>query len=145
MAEPHGVANPRRRNMQANRRRDTTPELLIRRLLHADGLRYRCDLRLSAAGRSVRPDIVFTRSRVAVFVDGCFWHQCPEHGSRPSTNREYWNPKFDRNADRDRSNTEALEADGWEVIRAWEHEIPADVAGRVGKLVRARGLAPGRR
>ncbi|PPH29838.1 very short patch repair endonuclease [Rathayibacter sp. AY1F9] len=102
--------NPRRRNMQANRRKDTKPELAVRALLHAAGLRYRCDLRLKTGERAVRPDIVFTRRKVAVFVDGCFWHSCPEHGAAPRKNTNYWNPKLARNRGRDAENTAALES-----------------------------------
>lgn len=118
-AEP----NPRRRNMQANRRRDTSPELALRRVLHREGLRYRCDFRIDLPGAvRARPDVVFTRLKVAVFVDGCFWHGCPVHGGRPSTNAEYWSAKLARNLDRDRLQTSALQDAGWTVIRIWEHE-----------------------
>lgn len=128
----------RRRNMQAIRRRDTKPELAVRSILHAGGLRYRCDLRVKVGARAVRPDIVFTRRRVAVLIDGCFWHACPEHGSAPRNNTEYWNPKLRRNQERDRENTEALEAAGWLVVRAWEHTPPSEIAARVRSAVRAR-------
>src|SRR5688500_71920 len=93
--------SPRRRNMQANRRRDTGPELALRSLLHARGLRYRCDYRLKFDGGAVRPDIVFTRVKVAVFVDGCFWHSCPVHGHSPRQNTQYWAPKLASNRARD--------------------------------------------
>lgn len=115
--------NPRRRNMQANRRRDTTPELALRRLLHKEGLRYRCDLRIDLPGAMrARPDVVFTRRKVAVFVDGCFWHGCPVHGRTPTTNVDYWSVKLARNLARDRLQTRALQDAGWTVIRIWEHE-----------------------
>lgn len=114
--------NPRRHNMRANRRRDTMPERALRSALHAAGLRYRCDLRLDlSSGRRVRPDIVFTRAKVAVFVDGCFWHCCPEHGHQPRTNTTYWQPKLARNRWRDQEDVEALEQAGWLVLRVWEH------------------------
>ncbi|REJ05126.1 very short patch repair endonuclease [Microbacterium bovistercoris] len=111
----------RRRNMQANRRRDTGPELALRSALHAAGYRYRCDFRIDLPGGRVRPDIVFTRRKLAVFVDGCFWHSCPLHGSQPRVNQSYWSPKLARNAERDRTNTRLLEESGWTVIRIWEH------------------------
>ncbi len=115
--------NPRRRNMQANRRRDTTPELALRRLLHKEGLRYRCDLRIDLPGAMrARPDVVFTRRKVAVFVDGCFWHGCPVHGRTPTTNVDYWSVELARNLDRDRLQTRALQDAGWTVIRIWGHE-----------------------
>jgi DNA mismatch endonuclease (patch repair protein) len=119
---PAPLNEGRSRNMQANRRRDTGPELALRSALHSAGYRYRCDLRLDVDGVRVRPDIVFTKRKVAVFVDGCFWHSCPEHGRRPTTNEYYWSPKLQRNVERDLRNTAALEHAGWTVIRLWEHE-----------------------
>ena len=119
-AEP----NDRRRNMQANRRRDTTPERALRSLLFAEGFRYRCDFRVDLDGVRARPDIVFTRVKVAVFLDGCFWHGCPEHFSEPRRNADYWGPKLARNRARDRTQTVALEAAGWRVVRVWEHVDP---------------------
>ena len=112
--------------MQANRGRDTGPELDLRRLLHAAGLRYRVTY-APLPGVRCRPDIVFTRAKVAVFVDGCFWHGCPEHGTRPRANREYWDDKIARNRARDRRNNAAFEAAGWRVMRFWEH-VPANEA-----------------
>lgn len=119
----------RRRNMQANRRRDTKPELTLRSALHRAGFRYRCDFRVDLPAGRVRPDIVFTRRRVAIFVDGCFWHSCPDHGSRPKTNESYWSPKLAKNVERDLRNTSLLEAAGWRVVRIWEH-VNADAALR---------------
>lgn len=113
--------------MQAIRRKDTKPEVLLRRALHRLGYRYRKDFRLEAAGVYVRPDIVFTRSRVTVFVDGCFWHVCPEHGRQPTRNDWYWTPKLRRNVERDQLATDALTSAGWRVVRVWEHE-PLDEA-----------------
>ena len=115
-------ANPRRRNMQANRRRDTSPEVALRSALHRGGLRYRCDYLLRIDTHRVRPDIVFTKRRVAVFVDGCFWHCCPDHGRLPQVNSGYWTPKLQRNQDRDARNNQALRDAGWKVVRIWEHE-----------------------
>lgn len=122
--------------MRANRRADTKPELALRRALHGLGFRYRKDYRLDLAGGiRVRPDIVFTARKVAVFVDGCFWHCCPEHGSQPAANVWYWEPKLRRNVDRDRAADAALGAAGWTVIRFWEHEsIEAAVATVVGVI-----------
>lgn len=128
----------RRRNMQAIRHRDTRPELAVRSILYAAGLRYRCDLRIKVSERAVRPDIVFTRRKVAVFIDGCFWHSCPAHGTRPKHNVEYWSPKLQRNFERDVVNTSVLQKAGWKVIRAWAHEEPIAIADRVRTAVLAR-------
>lgn len=121
--------------MRSNRRRDTAPELRVRRLLHAAGLRYRVDY--PPLGGRRRADIVFTRRRVAVFIDGCFWHGCPEHATLPTTNSDYWLPKLHRNIERDRA-TDALLCDaGWMVLRYWEHEAPAEVAQAIADAVQA--------
>ena len=114
--------------MRANRRTDTKPELALRHALHRLGYRYRKDYRLDLdSGRRVRPDIAFTARKVAVFVDGCFWHACPEHGSKPRANEWYWSPKLIKNVERDRVNDAALILAGWTVIRLWEH-VPLDEA-----------------
>jgi DNA mismatch endonuclease (patch repair protein) len=124
--------------MRANCRRDTRPERRLRSALHARGMRFRVDHRIAAGSVSVRPDVVFTRARLAVFVDGCFWHACPEHGNEPQRNQSYWGPKLQRNVRRDRRVTAALEQDGWLVVRAWEHEEPAEVADRVQRALEPR-------
>lgn len=125
--------------MKGNRRTDTKPELAVRSALHRRGRRFRKDfgVRLST-GRLVKPDVVFTRQRVAVFVDGCFWHCCPEHGHAPGRNQAYWGPKLQRNVDRDLRNDEEMAADGWVVVRAWEHESAAVTADRVEQALDAR-------
>ena len=121
--------------MRANRRTDTKPELALRHALHRLGYRYRKDYRLDLdGGRRVRPDIAFTARKVAVFVDGCFWHACPEHGSKPRANEWYWGPKLIKNVERDRVNDAALILAGWTVVRLWEH-VPIDEA--VGIVVTA--------
>jgi DNA mismatch endonuclease, patch repair protein len=123
--------------MQGNRRTGTGPEMAVRTMIHAAGLRYRVDAPvLLPSGKKVRPDLVFRSPRVCVFVDGCFWHRCPEHCRVPTANRDYWEAKLLRNRERDRRTTETLEADGWTVIRAWEHEDPVAVAARVVEAVR---------
>lgn len=114
--------------MVANRRRDTQPELRVRRLLHAAGLRYRIDVRPDPAVRG-RADIVFNRRRIVVFIDGCFWHGCPVHAVQPKSNTTYWAPKLARNRERDLEVTAALLSRGWTVLRFWEHE-PADSIAR---------------
>jgi DNA mismatch endonuclease, patch repair protein len=132
--------------MRANRRTDTKPEMALRRALHKLGYRYRKDYRLVLdGGRRVRPDIAFTARRVAVFVDGCFWHACPRHGRRPAVNDWYWTPKLARNVERDRAADEALAAAGWQVVRVWEHEsleqAMAAVIAAVGARVRTAPAA----
>lgn len=120
--------------MLANRSRDTGPELAIRRLLHARGFRYRANARPLPDLRRTA-DLVFRPAKVAVFVDGCFWHRCPEHGGTPKSNTDYWVRKLERNADRDRDTDARLGSAGWLVIRIWEHEDPAAAAERVARRV----------
>ena len=128
-------------NMKANRRTDTKPELALRAALHAMGYRYRKDFRLDLPLRRVRPDVAFTRRKVAVFVDGCFWHACPEHGSKPKSNEWYWSPKLARNVERDRAADEALVQAGWTVVRLWEHTpLPDAVALVVGAVGEPKSL-----
>ncbi len=115
--------------MAAIKRSETKPEVALRAALHRMGYRFRKDYAVRLAGKIIRPDIAFTRHRVAVFVDGCFWHACPEHGRTPRVNGAYWEPKLGRNAERDREQTEALTAAGWSVLRIWEH-VPVDEAAR---------------
>ncbi|MFJ9887666.1 very short patch repair endonuclease [Streptomyces sp. NPDC091287] len=127
----------RRRNMQAIRSRDTKPERLIRRLVHANGLRYRVaarplpDLRRTA-------DLVFRPAKVAVFIDGCYWHGCPEHYVSPKTNPGYWSEKVARNVARDRDTDERLSAAGWLVLRFWEHQSSDACALSIISAVRER-------
>lgn len=123
--------------MKANRRNDTKPEVRVRSILHRRGLRFRKDLPIKAGTRTTRPDIVFTRQRVAVYIHGCFWHLCPVHGTLPKSNRDYWVPKLEGNVERDYANERALKDAGWTVLQAWEHEPPEAVADRVqDELVR---------
>ncbi len=123
--------------MRANRGRDTGPEMAVRRALHARGLRYRVDHPLPFDRRR-RADIAFTRAKVAVFVDGCFWHGCPDHGSTPRTNSAFWSAKIGRNRSRDADTTERLESLGWSVLRFWEHEEPSRSAEVVALTVARR-------
>ena len=120
--------------MLGNTRRDTKPELAVRRMLHARGLRYRVDL-APLKGCRRRADVVFTRRRIAIFIDGCFWHGCPLHYRVPGTNAGYWQPKIARNVERDAETTLALVGAGWTVLRYWEHmpaaEIVDDIVGVV--------------
>jgi DNA mismatch endonuclease (patch repair protein) len=121
--------------MQANRGRDTKPELAVRRILHARGLRYRVGVR-PLPGLNRTADIVFPGRRVCVFVDGCFWHGCEQHYAPPKTNRDFWEKKAASNKARDADTDERLRAAGWTIVRAWEHEPPEEIADRVCALVR---------
>ncbi|WP_405986044.1 very short patch repair endonuclease [Streptomyces sp. NBC_00872] len=127
----------RRRNMQAIRSRDTKPEQTLRRLIHAQGLRYRvCARPLPELRRTA--DLVFRPALVAVFVDGCYWHGCPEHYVSPKTNSAYWSEKVLRNVNRDRDTDQKLAAAGWLALRFWEHESPTDCAEKVAATVLSR-------
>lgn len=130
--------------MQATRQRDTQAEMAIRRLLHGWGLRYRVD-RSPLPGFRRRADIVFPRERVAVFVDGCFWHRCPTHGTQPKANSKWWRDKLRTNVVRDRDTDNRLKKAGWQVLRIWEHERPEEAAEKVRRAVlkRRRLESPG--
>ena len=111
---------------------DTTPELLLRQRLWSDGLRYRLKYKVPAG----RPDLVFPGARVVVFMDGCFWHGCPDHYVRPSSRSTFWAQKLAENVERDQRQTRELEAAGWRVIRIWEHEDATAGADRIEAAVR---------
>ena len=112
---------------------DTKPELALRRELHSRGLRFRLHAPLPG-----RPDIALTRARIAIFVDGCFWHVCPEHFTAPKNNRDWWKAKLDANVARDRRSDASLEALGWAVVHVWEHEVISVAAGRIELMWRSR-------
>lgn len=124
-----------RRSMQGNRGRDTKPELAIRREVHRRGLRYFVD-RAPLQGFRRRADLVFPRVRVAVFVDGCFWHGCPKHHTVAKTNAAFWAEKVRLNRSRDLETTETLMRSGWMVLRIWEHEDVMGAADRIEAAVR---------
>lgn len=126
------VLSPSQRSncMSRIRSRDTKPEISLRRALWGKGLRYRLKNRLPG-----RPDIVFTNRRIAIFVDGCFWHQCPIHGRIPESNRDFWENKLRDNTRRDADVTQYLKSQGWEVIRIWEHEISDDLGNIVNRIL----------
>ena len=123
--------------MQVTRRRDTAAEIAIRRALHAGGLRFRVD-RPVLPGMRRRADIVFVTAKVAVFVDGCFWHCCPIHRTHPRANAKWWAAKLEANRRRDGDTNRQLRKAGWMVTRVWEHEAPEDAAARIIKLVLQR-------
>ncbi|MFF9779010.1 very short patch repair endonuclease [Streptomyces sp. NPDC013978] len=127
----------RRRNMQAIRSRDTTPERLIRQLVHAKGLRYRVAAK-PLPGLRRTADMVFRPTRVAVFIDGCYWHGCPAHYVPPKTNAGYWSDKVARNMARDRDTDQRLAEAGWTVLRFWEHEPPSECAAQIAAEVESR-------
>lgn len=138
---PPPVSSEVRDRMRATLRQDTPAELALRSALHRRGLRFRVQ-RVIAGLPRVRPDIVFVSARLVVFVDGCFWHRCPDHGTDPKANAEWWRAKLDRNAERDRQVAQQLEDLGWQVIRVWAHENPPEAADRVARIVRS--LSPRR-
>lgn len=123
--------------MAAQRTTSTLPELALRSALHRAGVRYRVNCRPIGSLR-VKADIVFGPTRVAVFVDGCFWHSCPVHATQPKANGEWWADKLGRNVARDRTNDALLRDAGWEVLRVWEHENPLEAADRIVQVVRDR-------
>ncbi|MEV0869548.1 very short patch repair endonuclease [Brachybacterium paraconglomeratum] len=126
--------------MSRQRRRDTAPEVALRRLLHREGLRFRVDHPLPGMPRR-RGDVVFTRARLVVFVDGCFWHSCPQHATTPATRTDWWTEKLERNVARDRDTDVRLVEQGWTVLRFWEHEDPMTCARAVERVY--RGLLDG--
>lgn len=130
-----------RSRMQQQRTRDTGPELALRHLLHAAGLRYRVD-RPPLPGMRRRADLVFGPARVAVYVDGCFWHGCPEHGNAPRANSDYWRAKLETNRRRDLDTDVRLAEAGWQVLRVWEHEDAPMAAERVRSAVLKRRHRP---
>lgn len=135
MMKPLSPAVSARMSRQASK--DTAAELAVRRLLHAAGLRYRVEFPVPGMVRR-RIDVAFTSVKVAVLIDGCFWHGCPQHATQPKSNAEWWRQKLDRNMARDAETTAHLVAAGWEVMRFWEHESAEDVALRVAAAVTRR-------
>ncbi|MGV0656739.1 very short patch repair endonuclease [Mycolicibacterium thermoresistibile] len=120
--------------MRAMPRKDTRVEIALRRELHRLGLRFRVNHR----GLPGTPDIAFTRARIAVFVDGCFWHRCPEHGTSPKNNASWWAEKLAGNVERDRKKDRDLAVMGWTVVHVWEHEDPVQAAVRIRQMWMAR-------
>jgi DNA mismatch endonuclease (patch repair protein) len=130
--------------MRANRKRGSRPEVALRSLLHRRGLRFRKNLRIVLPGLSVTPDIVFLGGKVAVFVDGCFWHACPAHATWPQQNRAYWKSKLAHNLSRDARVDLALREAGWTVVRVWEHVATEAAVMEVLAAVRSSVRAPQR-
>jgi DNA mismatch endonuclease (patch repair protein) len=120
--------------MQATGRRDTAPELALRRELHRRGRRYRVDLAI-LPGLRRRADVVFTHARLAIFVDGCFWHACPIHATSAKANAAFWEEKIRTNQARDRDTDRRLTEAGWTVLRVWEHEDSVGAADMIDELL----------
>lgn len=116
--------------MELQKRRDTKPEVVLRRILHAKGFRFRVAYPIPGIPRRT-VDIAFPGRRIAVFVDGCFWHACPEHGVAPKNNADWWAAKLESNRLRDQETTHLLTDLGWTVLRVWEHEVPNPAVIRV--------------
>ena len=127
-----------RERMRNTRRRDTKPELELRSLLHRSGLRFFVDRPVLPDDRRRRADIVFPRAKVAVFVNGCFWHGCPEHASWPKNNAAWWRAKIEKNRDRDADTDRRLRSAGWVPVRIWEHDAPEIALLEVRKVVNER-------
>ncbi|WP_155832203.1 very short patch repair endonuclease [Gordonia alkanivorans] len=122
--------------MRRQRTAGTEVELVVRRALHARGHRYRVDLGGLVPGQRFRGDIVWTRARLVVFLDGCFWHMCPEHGTIPKSNTAWWLAKLQGNRARDVRATALLRAEGWRVLRFWEHDAPEDIIDCIERALR---------
>lgn len=127
--------------MKGNRKTGTRPERRLRSYLHRCGRRFRINYSVQASGFKVKADIAFPRAEVAVMIDGCFWHDCPIHGTRPRSNDGYWNVKLARNVERDRRVDAGLIDAGWIVVRIWEHVNVEEAASRVDAALTKRGLA----
>lgn len=146
ISPPYATTPGRSRNMAAIRRQGTKPEVALRSALHRLGYRFRKDYPIRAEGKLIRPDIVFTKRKVVIFVDGCFWHSCPTHGRQPTVNEHYWSPKLAGNAQRDRDQAAALSAAGWTVMRFWEHDDPYSIVPDIERVLTGGSLhrsAPG--
>lgn len=124
--------------MKGNRKVGSKPETQLRSVLHRLGYRFRKNFSIRAGELRVKPDVVFTKKRLAVFVDGCFWHRCPIHGTDPRVNQGYWGPKLAGNVARDQRVNAALSSSGWTVVRIWEHEPAEEAAERVETLLGAK-------
>ena len=134
MAKPVASSERVRRQMSRQRNKDTGPETAVRRELHSRGLRFRTDVKLEDDLRT-RADIAWRGLHVAVYVDGCFWHGCPDHATRPVANAKWWAAKLDKNIERDRATTTSLERRGWTVLRFWEHQDATEIAAEISRVV----------
>ena len=128
------VLTPQQRSycMSQIRRRDTKPEMAIRRSLWRLGVRYRVKNKLAG-----KPDIVFPGKKLCIFIDGCFWHKCPDHFQTPKTNTDFWVLKIEGNVERDRFVNKALRDQGWKVLRFWEHDVKASIESVIEQIIQA--------
>jgi DNA mismatch endonuclease (patch repair protein) len=127
--------------MRGNTKTGNRPEARLRSELHRRGLRFRKNATIRGEGWVVRPDVVFPRLKIAVFLDGCFWHACPDHGTTPRVNQSYWLPKLERNVKRDRLNDRQLGAAQWQVLRIWEHVETVEAANEIEAAISSRRRA----
>jgi DNA mismatch endonuclease, patch repair protein len=118
--------------MSQNKGKNTKPEIMLRKALWNQGLRYRTHLKLPG-----RPDVVFTKHKIAIFIDGCYWHGCPQHRVLPKTNRAFWLEKFRKTKLRDNKNSKMLESSGWKVIRIWEHDVKQNLVSVLQVILKA--------
>lgn len=130
---PPASSNAVSARMSRQRSRDTAPEIAVRKILHRSGLRFRTDVKLESDLRT-RADIAWSGLKLAIFIDGCFWHGCPEHATRPIANQQWWAQKLDANIARDRRTDAELERRGWTVRRYWEHQPPESVARDIAQV-----------
>jgi DNA mismatch endonuclease (patch repair protein) len=139
MERPPASSDEVRRRFEQQKRKDTDPEIQLRRLLHAMGLRYRINYPVPGLPRRTI-DIAFSRQRLAVFVDGCYWHACPDHFIYPRTNTEWWLAKMEANRERDRTTDGVLAQAGWSVVRIWEHDLRSNARRAAEDVQRILGL-----
>lgn len=137
IARPVPSSEAALKRMKAAKPRDTAPEKALRSALHSKGLRFRVDVK-PIRGFNRKADIVFLSAKVAIFVDGCFWHGCPIHGTQAKANAEFWSQKIKQNQERDTDTTRQLKAAGWRVIRVWEHEDPEKASQKIYDIVAKR-------
>lgn len=137
IAKPAPSSDSALKRMKAAKPRDTAPEKALRSALHKKGLRFRVDEK-TIRELNRKADIVFRSAKVAVFVDGCFWHGCPIHGTKAKSNAEFWENKIRQNKERDADTNKRLNKIGWKVIRVWEHEDPEKISDKIYRIVRQR-------
>jgi len=137
IAKPAPSSEAALKRMKAAKPKDTAPEKALRSALHRKGLRFRIDEK-TVKDLNRKADIVFRSAKVAVFVDGCFWHGCPIHGTQAKANAEFWSFKIRQNQERDVDTTKRLEEAGWKVIRVWEHENPEKASEKIYKIIGKR-------
>jgi DNA mismatch endonuclease, patch repair protein len=136
MSVPRASSPAARRRMKSTRQRDTICEVTLRSAIHRTGLRFRIQWQIPGTRR--RADVAFPSKKVVVFVDGCFWHMCPQHATWPKANEQWWRDKLMRNVERDRDTDALLESRGWLVLRFWEHDDMLQAAKKVAAVIAQR-------